>query len=72
MFGTFCCTFIPNGSITKALEGLMETAGTEHPFSSVLERRFENRVVLSPPCSSLLQWQQLFSSLHQRTDAKTD
>lgn len=51
MFGTFCCTFIPNGSNTKALEGLTETAGTEHPFSSVLERRFGK---WSGPLTSLL------------------
>ncbi|XP_073427713.1 uncharacterized protein [Dendrobates tinctorius] len=52
MFGTFCCTFIPNntspdGSITKALEGLTslseelaENSGINNPFMDWLESWF--------------------------------
>ncbi|KAF7641781.1 hypothetical protein LDENG_00272370 [Lucifuga dentata] len=52
MFGTACCTFIPNntapdGSITRALEGLQalsnelaENSGTYNPFTSMLESWF--------------------------------
>lgn len=54
MFGTFCCTFIhnntsPNGSITKALEGLTalseelaENLGIDNSFTSFLESWFEH------------------------------
>uniref|UniRef100_A0A3B1IU47 Uncharacterized protein n=2 Tax=Astyanax mexicanus TaxID=7994 RepID=A0A3B1IU47_ASTMX len=52
MFGTYCCVFIPNntspdGSITKALEGLTtlseelaENSGISDPFSDLLEQWF--------------------------------
>ncbi|XP_026185311.1 syncytin-A-like [Mastacembelus armatus] len=52
MFGTFCCTFIPNntapdGSITKALEGLTalseelaENSGIDDPFTNWLQSMF--------------------------------
>uniref|UniRef100_A0A8D3E829 Uncharacterized protein n=1 Tax=Scophthalmus maximus TaxID=52904 RepID=A0A8D3E829_SCOMX len=56
MFGTFCCTFIPNntspdGSITKALarltslsEELAENSGIKHPFSDFLDSWFGRSV----------------------------
>ena len=52
MFGTFCCTFIPNntspdGRITKALEGLTslsseltENSGINDPFTDMMEKWF--------------------------------
>ena len=52
MFGTFCCTFIPNatspdGSMTKALEGLTslsaeltENSGINNPFTDMMEKWF--------------------------------
>lgn len=52
MFGTFCCTFIPNntapdGSITKALQGLQmlseelaENSGVENPLAGLFETWF--------------------------------
>lgn len=52
MFGTFCCTFIPNntapdGSITKALQGLQmlseelaENSGVENPLTGLFEKWF--------------------------------
>lgn len=52
MFGTTCCTFIPNnnfpdGSITKALQGLTvlseelaENVGVDDPFSALMQKWF--------------------------------
>ena len=57
MFGTFCCTFIPNntspnGSITKALEGLAllsaeltENSGISDPFTDMMDKWFGLSVV---------------------------
>ena len=62
MFGTHCCTFIPNntspdGSITKALEGLTslseelaENSGIDDPFTRMMESLFG-------------RWSTFFSSL---------
>uniref|UniRef100_A0A3Q3IYP0 Uncharacterized protein n=1 Tax=Monopterus albus TaxID=43700 RepID=A0A3Q3IYP0_MONAL len=88
LFGTFCCTFIPNntspdGSITKALEGLTalseelaENSGIDNPFTSFLESCFRKWsgfwVDFSARGCSPAGSVWLLHSLSVGTDAETD
>ena len=86
MFGTFCCTFIPNntspdGSITKALEGLTslsaeltENSGINDPFTDMMEKwfgRFDSVISVCCYSHSNYLWLLLYPML-ERTVPETD